>query len=533
MADLARLRSQIDNVRNCLDAEMLPEALDATAGLTAIVDQAEAAERANGNSPSQNGSAPPPQNLEAEESILGAMMIAPAVVPAVQQVLAPQDFYRHSHAVIYQAGLELWASGNPVDSITLAAFLEQMGQLDAAGGKGRLQELAGIVPATANAAHYARIVHEMALLRSLVRAGQEIARLGWEQPGTTDVLLGQAEAIVAELGKSRAVATEPLQGLTHAEAMQEDLSLLSGGQLVAELVERGTVGTIAGIPETHKTWLAQQIATGVAQGAGTILGQQVLEQGPVGYFWQDDSRRNELERIQTQALARSLPHDLPLRWFLNEGLTLPGDLARLRATIEAHGLVLAVLDSFYNVAGGLDLKDRGAGELVAALKAQVCDPTGCTITIVDHAPWPTDSNRGQMRAYGDVHKGAAVRWGIYLTRERSKLYIEARGNNVRGFKRTGATWDEERLELHLIEETPDVTPEEYDERLLAYLAEHPWASSRDCDTGPEGRASELRKARRRLEANGTIRAGTSTDAGKTGSGKYWTTDDADESLFVA
>ena len=71
----------------------------------------------------------------------------------------------------------------------------------------------------------------------------------------------------------------------------------------------------------------------------------------------------------------------------------------LRATINEYGFVLPVLDSFYNVAGGIDLKDRDAGKVVAAIKSEVCDPTGCTVLIVDHAPWPTDA-KGWRSASG-------------------------------------------------------------------------------------------------------------------------------------
>ncbi len=128
----------------------------------------------------QSPTAPvPPQNLEAEESVLGAMMLSPGAIGAVSEVLDAGDFYRESHAKIYRAALALYAKGEPVDAITLVDELEERGDLDAVGDRPRIHELAALVPATANAAHYARIVHEMATLRGLIRVGQEIARLGW------------------------------------------------------------------------------------------------------------------------------------------------------------------------------------------------------------------------------------------------------------------------------------------------------------------------------------------------------------------
>ncbi|HEX9599728.1 MAG TPA: replicative DNA helicase, partial [Gaiellaceae bacterium] len=149
----------------------------------------------------------PPQNLEAEESVLGAMLLSPGAIGAVSEVLDASDFYRESHAKIYRAGLALYAKGEPVDAITLVDELEERGELEAVGGRVRMHELAALVPATANAAHYARIVHEMATLRGLIAAGQQIAQLGWERPGETQILVDRAEQVVFELSQSR-VTTE-------------------------------------------------------------------------------------------------------------------------------------------------------------------------------------------------------------------------------------------------------------------------------------------------------------------------------------
>src|SRR5438128_10944264 len=136
---------------------------------------------------------PPPQNLEAEESVLGAMLLSPGAIGAVSEVLDASDFYRESHAKIYRAGLALYAKGEPVDAITLVDELEERSELEDAGGRTRIHELAALVPASANAGHYARIVREMATLRGLIRAGSEVARLGWERPGDAQDLVDQAE----------------------------------------------------------------------------------------------------------------------------------------------------------------------------------------------------------------------------------------------------------------------------------------------------------------------------------------------------
>src|SRR5262245_49500366 len=146
----------------------------------------------------------PPQNLDAEESVLGAMMLSPGAIGAVSEVLSAVDFYRESHAKIYRAGLTLYGRGEPVDAITLVDELERRGVLEDVGGKLRVHELAALVPAASNAAHYARIVREMATLRGLIRAGSEITRLGIERDGQ-DVadLVDRAEQVVFDLAQSR------------------------------------------------------------------------------------------------------------------------------------------------------------------------------------------------------------------------------------------------------------------------------------------------------------------------------------------
>ena len=101
-------------------------------------------------------------------------------------------------------GTRLSAKGEPVDAITLVDQLDERGELEDVGGKARVHELAALVPANANAGHYAQIVREAATLRGLIRAGGEIARLGWERPGESTELVDQAEQIVFDLSQQRA-----------------------------------------------------------------------------------------------------------------------------------------------------------------------------------------------------------------------------------------------------------------------------------------------------------------------------------------
>jgi replicative DNA helicase len=208
----------------------LPRRLDASDedGLTPAAVTATAPERLSAITP--------PQNLEAEESVLGAMLLSPTAVGTVSEILDASDFYRESHARVYRGALALWAKGEPVDAITLANELDERGELEAIGGQGRVAELAALVPSTSNVEHYARIVKEMATLRGLVRAGQEIAKLGQERPGEVIDLVDRAEQIVFDLAQQRVTGD-----FTHIETL-----LKESFERITQLYEAGA--EITGIP---------------------------------------------------------------------------------------------------------------------------------------------------------------------------------------------------------------------------------------------------------------------------------------------
>src|SRR3954468_23438228 len=123
-----------------------------------------------------DGPVTPPQNLEAEQSVLGAVLLSDTMLPAliIDERLQPADFYREAHGVIFRAMLALPGAGEPVDALTLIEHLKQSGQLDAVGGRATVDLLAGSGPAVGNVRQYARIVRENAMLRRLLNAAYEI-----------------------------------------------------------------------------------------------------------------------------------------------------------------------------------------------------------------------------------------------------------------------------------------------------------------------------------------------------------------------
>jgi replicative DNA helicase len=118
----------------------------------------------------------PPHNLEAEQSVLGTVLLSDTALPAliIDERVQPEDFYRESHGRIFRAMLELHTHGEPVDRLTVKEHLKQTGELDAVGGEAAVDLLAGAVPAISNVRHYAKIVRENAMLRRLLHATYEI-----------------------------------------------------------------------------------------------------------------------------------------------------------------------------------------------------------------------------------------------------------------------------------------------------------------------------------------------------------------------
>jgi replicative DNA helicase len=242
----------------------------------------------------------PPQNLEAEESVLGAMMISPGAIGAVSEIVDAGDFYRESHAKIYRAALALYAKGEPVDAITLTDELEERGELDAVGGRVRLHELAALVPATANSAHYARIVHETATLRGLIRAGGEIARLGWERPGETGDLVDQAEQILYDLSQQRvtgewseieSLLKESFERITTLYESGVDLTGTPSGfrdlDRLTSGFQSGNLIIVAARPSMGKSALALCIAANMG----------VRHNVPVGLFTLEMSKSEVTQRL--------------------------------------------------------------------------------------------------------------------------------------------------------------------------------------------------------------------------------------------
>ena len=146
----------------------------------------------------------PPQAPEAEQSVLGSMLLSKDAVGDVSEILRGTDFYKPANETIFDVILDLYAKGEPADPVTVAGELSRAGDLQRVGGAGYLHTLVSMVPTAANATYYAQIVRERSLLRGLVSAGTRIVQLGYaEAGGDVDGLLDSAQAEVMAISEKR------------------------------------------------------------------------------------------------------------------------------------------------------------------------------------------------------------------------------------------------------------------------------------------------------------------------------------------
>ena len=215
----------------------------------------------------------PPQNLEAEQSVLGAILLDNMAMSKAMEVLADEDFYRTSHRRIYQAMLELSEHGEVIDQITLTEHLKRKGELESVGGSAYLAELVQVVPTAANIKYHCKIVRDKALLRGLIGTSTEVITRGYDGSSSVDDLLDFAERSVfslaqGQLGRSftelKHVIKESLdlvdvlskrkEHITGVPTGYYDLDDITAGLQPSDLI------VIAGRPSMGKTSLALGMA---------------------------------------------------------------------------------------------------------------------------------------------------------------------------------------------------------------------------------------------------------------------------------
>jgi replicative DNA helicase len=243
----------------------------------------------------------PPANLEAEQSVLGAILLRPQALDQVADLLAPADFYRSGHGHIFQAMLDLWGRGEPVDLVTVTALLKERARLEEVGGPVFLATLSEQVGTAANAVYYARLVHEKAVLRRLLECSQNISQACLAPVEDVEGFLDSAENEIFKVAESKIrVGFQPLGRLVEQEvATLEAIWQREQGRITGVPsgftdmdektagFQRGDLIIIAARPSMGKTALALNLAFHAAYEARV----------PVAFFSLEMSKEQLVRRL--------------------------------------------------------------------------------------------------------------------------------------------------------------------------------------------------------------------------------------------
>ncbi len=242
----------------------------------------------------------PPHDLDAEMSVIGSILLDPLSVAKVLQFLHPEDFYRENNGQIYRAALDLFAAGEPIDNVTLAAQLQTMGMLDRVGGRAQLASMQGAVPTAANIEYYGRIVKEKAYKRRLISAGGNIAGFGFDDSVEAEDAINQAQSLVFGVADDRdqrelaklydllgpameriSLQMESGQGVIGIPSGFHDLDRMTGGFKDSDLI------IVAGRPAMGKCLTSNQVIDDPATGERMTIEEAVKRELETihGFAW--------------------------------------------------------------------------------------------------------------------------------------------------------------------------------------------------------------------------------------------------------
>jgi replicative DNA helicase len=243
----------------------------------------------------------PPQDLEAEQSVLGALMLDKDAIAQVADILVPQDFYKKSHEIIYETILKLWEKREPIDVLSVTSELKNTNQLKEIGGSGYLAELINSVPTSSHIEHYAKIVKEKGTLRDLINTSSHIAEGAFESQEDLDVFLDDVE--------QRIFAISQKSLIRHFAPIKEDLK---EAYARIEKLHQGEGQKLRGVPTGFKG--LDNILSGLQKSEFIIVGARpsfgktafvldiarnvaVKEKQPVGVFSLEMSREQVIDRF--------------------------------------------------------------------------------------------------------------------------------------------------------------------------------------------------------------------------------------------
>ena len=401
----------------------------------------------------------PPHNNEAEQSVLGSILLKDKGFGSIIDKIAASDFYRESHKIIFAAMLELFDRGEPQDLVTVTSLLNDLNKLEAAGGAAYLASLTSIVPVTANIASYGRIIRQKSILRNLINTSTDIANRCYEEQDDIDLLVDQAEQSIFDIaGKKSSNDFNPLKQIipnsfSKIEQLYKRKELITGvptgyyelDKMTAGLQESDLI-VLAGRPSMGKTSLALNIAQHAALvekiGVGIFSLEMSKEQlamrllSSVGHI---DSQKIRTGRLQSEdwphlTRAVGMLSDAPIHIDDTPALSILEMRSKVRRLASQHDIGLILIDYLQLMQGrSSENRTQEISEISRSLKALAKEHNVPVLALsqlnrslesrTDKRPMMAD-----LRESGAIEQDADVICFIY----RDEVYNKAEDNPEKG-----------------------------------------------------------------------------------------------------
>ena len=402
----------------------------------------------------------PPQNIEAEQSVLGGILIENEAINKVMELLSPDDFYREAHHKIYHALINLSERDEPADLITLTNELRNLDQLDSIGGASYLASLIDSVPTAANIEYYAKIVKEKAILRQLIQTSTEIITQSYQDRGDVEAFLDEAERAIFQISENKVrpsfypIREIVKQSFKTLERLYEKKELVTGVPSGFKELDRMTAGfqssdliIVAGRPSMGKTAFCLNLAQYAS----------IERKIPVAIF--------SLEMSKEQLVIRLLCSEAQVEGtrlrtgFLNESdwprLTLAaGNLsdapifiddsaalsvlelrAKARRLNAEHGLGMLIVDYLQLMKGRTRVESRQQeiSEISRSLKA-LAKELNIPVIAVSQLSRKTEERQGMRPQLSDLRESGAIEQDadLILFIYRDEVYNRSEDNPNRG-----------------------------------------------------------------------------------------------------
>ncbi len=337
----------------------------------------------------------PPQDVAAEQSVLGAMLLSKDAIADVVEHLREGHFYRPAHATIYGAILDLYGRGEPADPVTVAAELTRVGEIGRVGGATYLHTLVSMVPTAANASYYSAIVRERAILRRLVEVGTRIVAMGYAGEGDVDNIVDRAQTEVYDVTERRASEDYlPLRDLMDGALTEIEAIATRGGQMVGVPTGFAKLDQLTnGLHPGQLVIVAARPAIGKSTVALDIARATSIKSGLTSCIFSLEMSRNEIVmRLLSAESAVPLQHmrsgmmsdsdwtkmaakmgsvsEAPLFIDDSPNLTMMEIRAKCRRLKQRHDLRLVIVDYLQLMSSGkrVESRQQEVAEFSRALK---------------------------------------------------------------------------------------------------------------------------------------------------------------------